>query len=397
MRLPLSGRLGTPNDYAWSQDNSAEADRGWIQCAGSPAELAGRTGMDPATLERTIAEYNAAARAGRDDRFGRSPDTLVPLDTTRLYAIETWPGLGGTTGGPRHDERARVLGTGGQPIPGLYAAGSVSAVWGHLTDHGGGLTDAIVFGARPGRTPRHGPGPRGPVVTDPRPPPGSRWSRGAREPSGPASCRHWLRPGHTVVILDQAGNSPVDLGDEHQVRAAARTVLEQHGRCDVLVHAAAAFDRAGLAAVDLATWRRVQAVNVESALLLAQAFVPGMAARGFGRIVFVVSDTVWSPPRGDMLPYVTSKGALVALARALAVGHGGDGIAVTCVAPGLTATPAAQAGLPAAAFDDVRARQALPRTLVPEDVAATVCFLASDAAAALTGQTLCTDGGLVMR
>jgi NAD(P)-dependent dehydrogenase (short-subunit alcohol dehydrogenase family) len=52
--------------------------------------------------------------------------------------------------------------------------------------------------------------------------------------------------------------------------------------------------------------RRV-AVNVESALLLAQAFVPGMAARGFGRIIFVVSDTVWAPPAADLLPYVTSK------------------------------------------------------------------------------------------
>jgi NAD(P)-dependent dehydrogenase (short-subunit alcohol dehydrogenase family) len=85
------------------------------------------------------------------------------------------------------------------------------------------------------------------------------------------------------------------------------------------------------------------------------------------------------------------------LARALAVGHGADGIAVTCVAPGLTATPTAQRDLPAAAFDAVRSRQALPRTLVPEDVAATVAFLASDAAAALTGQTLCTDGGLILR
>jgi NAD(P)-dependent dehydrogenase (short-subunit alcohol dehydrogenase family) len=206
-----------------------------------------------------------------------------------------------------------------------------------------------------------------------------------------------LAADHTVLSLDQAGDPPVDLSDEHQVRAAARRVLDQHGHCDVLVHAAAAFDRADLAAVDLAAWRRVQAVNVESALLLAQAFVPGMAARGFGRIIFVVSDTVWSPPRGDMLPYVTSKGALVALARTLAVGHGGDGIAVTCVAPGLTATPAARAGLPSAAFDEVRARQALPRTLVPGDVAATVCFLASDGAAALTGQTLCVDGGLVLR
>jgi NAD(P)-dependent dehydrogenase (short-subunit alcohol dehydrogenase family) len=203
--------------------------------------------------------------------------------------------------------------------------------------------------------------------------------------------------GHVVVTLDQAGDPPVDLSQEVEVRAAAQAVLDRRGRCDVLVHAAAAFDRSDLAHINLATWRRVQAVNVESALLLAQAFAPGMAARGFGRIIFIVSDTIWSPPAGDMLPYVTSKGALVALARTLAVGLGGDGIAVTCVAPGLTATPAARQGMPQAAFDGVRSRQALPRTLVPDDVAATVCFLASDGAAALTGQTICVDGGLILR
>jgi succinate dehydrogenase/fumarate reductase flavoprotein subunit len=143
---PLSGRLGTPNDYAWSPDNTAEIDRGWIQCADSPGELAKKIGAEPEILAGTLSDYNAAAETGRDDRFGRSPDTLVPLDTRRLYAIETWPGLGGTTGGPRHDERARVLRPDGTAVPGLYAAGSVSAVWGHLTDHGGGLTDAMVFG-----------------------------------------------------------------------------------------------------------------------------------------------------------------------------------------------------------------------------------------------------------
>jgi NAD(P)-dependent dehydrogenase (short-subunit alcohol dehydrogenase family) len=101
------------------------------------------------------------------------------------------------------------------------------------------------------------------------------------------------------------------------------------------VHAAAAFDRAALDAMDLTVWRRVQAVNVESALLLSQAFAPGMAA--------------------------------------------------------------ARRGQPAAVFDDVRSWQALPRTLVPGDVAATVAFLASSAAAALTGQTPCVDGGLILR
>src|SRR4029077_10259566 len=102
--------------------------------------------------------------------------------------------------------------------------------------------------------------------------------------------------GLRVVVMDRTGDVPVDLADEQQVRAAAQRVLDRAGRCDVLVHAAAAFDRSDLAGLDLTVWRRVQAVNVESALLLAQAFVPGMAARGFGRIIFVVSDTVWAPP-----------------------------------------------------------------------------------------------------
>lgn len=214
---------------------------------------------------------------------------------------------------------------------------------------------------------------------------------------GGAIVAEFAGAGHTVLSLDQAGDPAVDLGREDEVRAAAAGVLQQHGRCDVLVHAAAAFDRADLAAMDLAGWRRVQAVNVEAALLLAQAFVPGMAERGFGRIIFIVSDTIWAPPGGDMLAYVTSKAALVGMARALAVAHGGDGIAVTCVAPGLTDTPAARDGVSAGAFDEVRSRQALPRTLVPGDVASTVGFLASDGAAALTGQTICVDGGLALR
>lgn len=214
---------------------------------------------------------------------------------------------------------------------------------------------------------------------------------------GGAICRGLAVAGHRVIVFDQAGEHPVDLGQADQVRAAAAGVVREHGGCDVLVHAAAALDQAELADVTLDEWRRVQAVNVEAALLLAQAFTPGMAERGFGRLVFVVSDTVWAPPSPRMLAYVTSKAALVGMARTLATGLGGAGIAVTCVAPGLTDTPAARAGLPAAAFDDVRQRQALPRTLVPEDVAATTVFLASDAAAALTGQTICVDGGLILR
>ena len=208
---------------------------------------------------------------------------------------------------------------------------------------------------------------------------------------GGAIVRRLADAGHEVAILDRSGEFALDLADEDAVRAVA----ERLGRRDVLVHAAAAFDRAPLDGLDLATWRRVQAVNVEAALWLCQALTPGMCERGFGRIVFITSNTLWRPPAADFLPYVASKATLVGIARALARPLGAHGITVNCVAPGLTRTPFTEADLPAQAFEEVLARQALPRSLVPDDVAGVVGFLASDAAATITGQTLCADGGSV--
>jgi len=205
-----------------------------------------------------------------------------------------------------------------------------------------------------------------------------------------------LAPDHTVVVLDRRGDIAVDLGDPVEVRRAAHAVLDRYGRCDVLVHAAAMVAFGPFDEFELEVWRQVQAVNVESALLLTQAFVPGMRERGFGRVIFIVSNTFWSPPDGQMLPYVASKGALIGMARTLAVGLGGDGIAVTAVAPGLTRTPAS-ATRAAAEFADTEAHMALHRPLTPDDTAAVVAMLARDEAEALTGQTLTADGGLVMR
>ena len=63
-----------------------------------------------------------------------------------LYAIQMTPGVATASGGPRRDAHARVVRSDGTPIPGLFAAGAAGSIWGHLTEHGGGLTDAIVFG-----------------------------------------------------------------------------------------------------------------------------------------------------------------------------------------------------------------------------------------------------------
>jgi succinate dehydrogenase/fumarate reductase flavoprotein subunit len=147
---PLHGIVGTPNDYAWSPDNSAEVKRGWITQASSGDELAAALRL-PA-LTDTLAGYGRAVAGGRDELFGRAAATLAALEPP-LYAIEMWPGLATASGGPRRDARARVVASGGSDrgsdgavVPGLYAAGAAGSIWGHLTEHGGGLTDAIVFG-----------------------------------------------------------------------------------------------------------------------------------------------------------------------------------------------------------------------------------------------------------
>ena len=77
--------------------------------------------------------------------------------------------------------------------------------------------------------------------------------------------------GHRVVVIDRNAEISVDLTDEASTRGGAAELLDRYGRCDVLVHAAAAFDALSLADIDAATWRRVQAVNVESPPWLAQA------------------------------------------------------------------------------------------------------------------------------
>jgi len=134
---PLNGIVGTPNDYVWSADNSAELAAGWIR----PVEE-----IDAPQLEQTLAEYGT-----QPDEFGRAPETVAPLEPP-LYAIPIWPAVATASGGPRRDAQARVLRADGTPVPGLFAAGAAGSIWGHLTEHGGGLTDAIVFGRVAGQT-----------------------------------------------------------------------------------------------------------------------------------------------------------------------------------------------------------------------------------------------------
>ncbi|MFC9516699.1 FAD-dependent oxidoreductase [Nocardiaceae bacterium NPDC056970] len=135
----------------WSVDNSAEIEKGWIRRADSIAELADIIGVDAQTLERTVAQYNAACVAGRDDHFGRDPGTLGAVAQAPFYVLEVTPLLGWSNGGPRRDGRARVLDTRGEVIDGLYAAGEVSSTYSWRKDGGFHIGDALAFGRVAGR------------------------------------------------------------------------------------------------------------------------------------------------------------------------------------------------------------------------------------------------------
>ncbi|GAA2279180.1 hypothetical protein GCM10010415_54470 [Streptomyces atrovirens] len=149
---------------------------------------------------------------------------------------------------------------------------------------------------------------------------------GAARGIGYAYCRRLAADGAHVVA--------VDIDDP--VNAVTRTVPDRYGRCDILVNHAGIFPFTDLERLSIELWRKAQAVNVESILLFARAFAPGTRAAGWGRIVNTGSGITLT--RNRDLAYMTSKGTVHVLTRALADELGDSGITVNATAPGLVAT-----------------------------------------------------------
>ena len=189
----------------------------------------------------------------------------------------------------------------------------------------------------------------------------------------------------------------VDVSDESQVERMVEDVVERCGRIDILVNNAglyASLEMRPFTEIPIDEWRRVMDVNVLSMFLTCRAVVPRMREQGGGRIVNISSGT---PFRGVpfLLHYVTSKGAIVALTRALAKELGGDEVLVNCVAPGFTMSEGVQEHpevIEALREVSVAART-LKRDQQPEDVVGAVVFLCGPGAAFITGQTIVIDGG----
>ena len=192
-----------------------------------------------------------------------------------------------------------------------------------------------------------------------------------------------------------------DVSSSDDVAALRSRTLEAFGAVDILVNNAALFaglERQSFLEIDDKEWDRVMAVNARGPFLCVKAFAPDMIEKGRGKIVNVASATVFKGTVG-LLHYVSSKGAVLAMTRALARELGPHNICVNAIAPGLTMSEAIAAN-PAwkgpAAQATVQSR-ALRREQVPEDIVGTLVFLAGDDSAFMTGQCLVVDGGAVMR
>jgi gluconate 5-dehydrogenase len=191
----------------------------------------------------------------------------------------------------------------------------------------------------------------------------------------------------------EAGAISVDLTDRAAVKAAISQTLSRYGAPHVLINAAAVNRRPPMPSLTEDDWDVTLAANLTAPFLLGQAFAPRMAERGWGRIINVASQQAFRA-YGNSGAYGVSKAGLVALTRSQAEAWSPAGVCCNTIAPGVVHTP-----LTEPVFADPTkvaahaARTMIGRNGVPDDFAGCAVFLASDASAAITGQTLFVDGG----
>ena len=222
---------------------------------------------------------------------------------------------------------------------------------------------------------------------------------GASKGIGRALAGRLAAAGHAVVGVARAPDSgfpgdllQLDLSDRAATEAALGR-LSRKRAVDGVVNNVGLVRPARLGEVALDDLDAVLDLNLRTAVQTVQAALPGMRARGWGRVVNVSSLTVLGVP--ERTAYAAAKAGLISFTRGWALELAAAGITVNAVAPGPTETELFRAGSPPGSPGEARYLSAVPmgRFGQPEEVAAAIAFLLSDDAAFITGQTLFADGG----
>lgn len=222
---------------------------------------------------------------------------------------------------------------------------------------------------------------------------------------GAAIVRHLAAAGVEVVIADldieaakgvaaaiDASAVPLDVTDFDSVHR----VVAECGPFHILVNNAGMDQHSFFTQTTAADWRRLLSLNLEAVLATTHAVLPAMQAAGWGRIVNIASEAGRLGSRGGAV-YAAAKGGVIAFTKSIARENGGKGITANVVAPGPIDTPLLRSALAAGGERLMRAMTGatlLGRLGTPDEVAAAVTFLASDAAGFITGETLGVSGGM---
>ena len=206
-----------------------------------------------------------------------------------------------------------------------------------------------------------------------------------------------------VAEIAKAGGSAAtticDVADETSVKAMVAETMKAFGQIDILVNNAALYSTLTPRAFgewDADLWDKVMAVNIKGSYLTVRHAAPHMIARKSGKIINIASGTPYKGiPR--MLPYVTSKGAIIAFTRALSRELGEHNICVNTLSPGLILSDTGLTNTAHIEEEQVKIRntRAFKRDAYPEDLLGALIFLASDDSNFVTGQSLVVDGGSV--
>lgn len=233
---------------------------------------------------------------------------------------------------------------------------------------------------------------------------------GAASGIGRATAILFAREGAKVVVADLSAEGqdtvreiqkengeaifiPADVSNSAQVQAMVDAALKAYGHIDILFNGAGVLFYGTILETKESDWNRVLSINLTGTYLSCRAVLPSMIRQQRGSIINVASTTGAHDACANAVAYVTSKGGVTLLTRAMAIDHAKQGIRINVLCPGATDTPMLRRALTPTEIDTLAASQPIGRLGLPAELAQAALFLASDEASFVTGSSFFVDAG----